>query len=357
MKLKVIALFVLFTALAVPSVASAAVRSGSTEDGVDNQDGTPTLEARPVAVEVLRSSVSYDDAAGTVQLSVTYNGAPSPAETARVVLYGPEACTSEDLFPVEEGSVRALDVSLDFGDDFFPDPPQATAALTGFDGKVTALATVSTDGTTITVTISHPAFAHRDWRCASGEGNNDGFNFYFSGYAPIKLTAANSTRAFVDHLTRKYGPAYTKAARTYTKCAGITTDSDTDEQSAGCWTEFGTGKTWRTESVAATVAAGGNAVTMDSKPFARKWTRRWRKAGSKCLKSWHMQGKGTLHSNTGTCEAALAFHFYKGQTFTGGTGSGYYPKITAYPCKRRARSYMCANAMGDAIRWTPRRRP
>jgi hypothetical protein len=236
-----------------------------------------------------------------------------------------------------------------------PDPPQATATLTGFDGRVTAPATVSADGATISATISHPAFPHRDWRCASGTRNDDGFNFYFAGYAPITLTAANSTRAFVDHLTRKYGTAYTKAARTYTKCAGITTDSDTGEQSAGCWTEFGTGRTWRTELVAATVAVGDNTITFDRKPFARKWTRRWREASTKCLKSWHMQGKGTLSSNTGTCEAALAFHFYKGQTFTGGTGSGYYPKITAFPCKRRGRTYTCTNAMGDAIRWTPRR--
>jgi hypothetical protein len=348
----IVALTVL-AALAVPSVASAAVRGGSTEDGVDNQDSTPTLEARPVALEVLRSGVSYDDAAGTVQVSVTYNGAPSANHTARVVLYGREACASEELFPVREGSVRALDVSLDFGGDIFP--PRATAALTGFDGNVTAPATVSPDGATISATVSHPAFAHRDWRCTSGEGNDDGFDFYFSGYAPTTLTAANSSRAFVDYLTRKYGTAYTKAARTYTKCAGITTDSDTSEQSAGCWTEFGTGYTWRTESVAATVAAGDNAVTMDSKPFVRKWTRRWRRASTKCLKSWDMQGKGTLFSNTGVCEAALAFHFYKGQTFTGGTGSGYYPKITAYPCKRRGRTYTCTNAMGDAIRWTPRR--
>jgi hypothetical protein len=353
LKVKVIALLTLLAALAGPSVASATVRGGATEDGVDSQDTSPTLEARPTALEVLRSSVSYDDAAGTVQLSVTYNGAPSPGESARVVLYGPEACASDDLFPVEEGSVRALDTSLTFGDEF--DPANATATLSGFAGKVTAPATVSPDGATITATLAHPAFVHRDWRCASGTGNDDGFNFYFSGYAPITLTAANSTRAFVDHLTRKYGTAYTRATRKYTKCAGITTDSDTGEQSAGCWTEFGTGKTWRTELVATTVAAGDNVVTMDPKPFVRKWTRRWRKANTKCLKSWHMQGQGTLSSNTGTCEAALAFHFYKGKTFTGGTGSGYYPQITSFPCKRHGRTYTCTNAMGDAIRWTPRR--
>src|SRR3954454_1999609 len=178
----IVALTVL-AALAVPSVASAAVRGGSTEDGVDNQDTSPTLEARPVALEVLRSSVSYDDAAGTVQISVTYNGAPSPGESARVVLYGPEACASDDLFPVDEGSVRSLDASLTFGDEF--DPANATATIAGFAGKVTTPATVSPDGATITATLAHPAFVHRDWRCASGTGNGDGFNFYFSGYAPI----------------------------------------------------------------------------------------------------------------------------------------------------------------------------
>jgi hypothetical protein len=83
---------------------------------------------------------------------------------------------------------------------------------------------------------------------------------------------------------------------------------------------------------------------MDRKPFVRKWTRRWRKASTKCLKSWHTQGKGTLSSNTGNCEAALAFHFYKGKTCTGGTGSGYYPQITSLLCKRRGRTYTCTNA-------------
>jgi hypothetical protein len=354
--LRVIVPLAMFAALALPSVASAAVRSGATEDGVVNQDTTPTLQPRPVSLEVLRSCVTYDDVAGTVQISVTYNGAPGEGEAARVVLYGPEACASEELFPTEEGSVRALDLTLRFADGLFPDSPHATATLTGFDGTVTAPATVSPDGATITVTLSHPAFAHGDYRCVRGTGSDDGFDFYFAGFAPIKLTAANSTTAFVDHLTRRYGAAYTNAGRTYTKCAGVFTDADTGSQSAGCWAEFGTGRAWRIELVAARVEPEGFAVTMDSKPFVRKWTRRWRKAGTSCLKSWRMQGKGTLYANTGTCEAGLAFHFYKGRTFTGGTGSGYDPKVTSYPCKRRGRTYTCTNAMGDAIRWTPRQR-
>src|SRR3954470_20058082 len=92
LKLRIIVALALLAALAVPSAASAAVRASSVEDGIDNQDTTPTLESHPVALEVLRSSVSYDDTAGTVGVSVTYNGAPSSGETARVVLYGPEAC-------------------------------------------------------------------------------------------------------------------------------------------------------------------------------------------------------------------------------------------------------------------------
>lgn len=104
--------------------------------------------------------------------------------------------------------------------------------------------------------------------------------------------------------------------------------------------------------------AGRSAMSMSATAAARAGPsrRRDRRARStKCLKSWEMQGKGTLYSNTGTCEAALAFHFYKGNTATGGTGSGYYPKVTAYPCKRRGRTYTCTNGMGDAIRWTPHR--
>src|SRR4051794_15115766 len=135
LKLRIVVAVALLAALAVPSAASAAVRAGSVEDGIDSQDTTPTLESHPVALEVLRSSVTYDDTGGTVAVSVTYNAAPSSGETARVVLYGPEACASDDLFPTDEGSVRSLDVQLGFDGEYYGDPPQATAALTGFDGK------------------------------------------------------------------------------------------------------------------------------------------------------------------------------------------------------------------------------
>jgi hypothetical protein len=55
-------------------------------------------------------------------------------------------------------------------------------------------------------------------------------------------------------------------------------------------------RTWRTEIAAATVEDGGHAVVIERKPYARRWTRRWRKAGTKGLKSWDMQGEGTLCS-------------------------------------------------------------
>jgi hypothetical protein len=330
------------------------VRSGATEDGVDNQDTTPTLEARPVALEVLRSSVSYDDAAGTVQLSVTYNAAPSPADTTRVALHGPEACASEDLFPVEEGSVRALDVSLSFGDDVYPDPPQASATLTGFDGTVTAPATVSADGATITATVSHYAFAHRDWRCASGEGASDGFNFYFAGYAPMTLTAANSTRAFVDHLTRKYGTAYTMAARTYTKCAGIT-DADTGEQSAGCWAEFGTGKR-------------GERRSPRHRPGRGKHRRDRAQAVRAQVDAPLAKGRGQMPEELG--HAGQGHPVLQHRHLRGRPGLpllqgpdvhrphllGLLPEAHRLPAQAPRRTYKCTNAMGDAIRWTPRRR-
>lgn len=60
---------------------------------------------------------------------------------------------------------------------------------------------------------------------------------------------------------------------------------------------------------------------------------------------------GTLYSNDGTCVAALAAHYYKGATGTGGTGSAAFPKLTGYSCSKRRGVIECANAMGDAMRW------
>ena len=338
-------------ALAMPFPASAAVRSGETLEGIDNQDPTPSLEPRPVASEVLQAAVSYDDATGSVQVSVTYNG-PVPI-VSRVVLYGPAECASDELFPVEEGDVPALDLTLEAGDPEFGEPTQVTAALTGFDGRSTAPGTVSADGATFAATVTHPAFANRDYRCVSGVGRADAFNFYFAGFAPITLTAISATRTFAASLSQRYGRAYTRAARKYTKCANLFKAED-GSQSADCWSEFGTGRTWRMEIRSATVEPHGHAVSMGLKPFVRKWTRRFRKASTSCLKSWGMEGKGVLFANTGTCAAALAFHFFRGRTFTGGTGTGSFPKVTAFPCKRKGATYTCTNGMGDAIRWTPR---
>lgn len=171
---------------------------------------------------------------------------------------------------------------------------------------------------------------------------------------PLTLTAGNATSAFKRFLAGKYKASYTEATSSYVKCANLWTDEDTGTQYADCSAEFGTGNTWRSMFTSAQVEADGATVTVAS-GTARKWTRQFRKAGPTCLKSWRV--RGTLYANTGACAAALAFHFtiYKGKAYTvsGGTGSGSFPKLNSYPCTRKGRTYICTNAMGDAIRWTP----
>jgi hypothetical protein len=154
------------------------------------------------------------------------------------------------------------------------------------------------------------------------------------------LTAASATRIFRDYLASKYGTAFTKAKVSYSKCANL----ESNEGRADCVPEFGTGRTWRLRSVF--IATDGK---VDGKPFVRKWKRKMRKQSASCLRSWGV--KGTLYSNQGVCSAALAFHYFRGQTFTGGTGSGSFLKLNRYPCKVAGRTVRCKNALGDAIRW------
>lgn len=64
---------VVMFAFGLVSGADAAVRQGSVQDPIDNQDTTPTLNERPASTEMVGSSAFYDDQAGTVTASVTFN--------------------------------------------------------------------------------------------------------------------------------------------------------------------------------------------------------------------------------------------------------------------------------------------
>jgi hypothetical protein len=90
---------------------------------------------------------------------------------------------------------------------------------------------------------------------------------------------------------------------------------------------------------------------MSAHGFTRSWTRHWRRNSRACLKSWMVSG--SITTNMGTCVSSLAFHYYRGVAYTGGTGSGYYLRLNRYPCKHISRrTIQCTNTMGDSMRWT-----
>jgi hypothetical protein len=328
------------------SPASAAVRSGAADDGIDMQPAT--LNAITPRLEVIRATVNYDDTSGTANATVAFNRVVTREDywTGTITLDGFGRCADEATDDDEP------EITLSFGMNVEGDALSARATLEGFEDAVAGVVSTN-DSMTFTATVQNGNFARQDYRCFSGSIAGDGFGpEWLTGYAPVKLTRANAERGFKPYLAARYGSAYTDSSRSYTKCANIFTDDD-GSQVADCRAQFGSGSTWRSIGTAARVDPQGYAVTMDTKPFTRKWVRTWRKAGPKCLRSWKV--RGTLYGNSGVCDAALAFHFYKGATYSGGTGSGSFLPINVYPCKRKGRTYTCANAMGDAIRWTPAR--
>jgi hypothetical protein len=168
-----------------------------------------------------------------------------------------------------------------------------------------------------------------------------------------ELTAATATATFRDYLTSTYGRAFTEAEVSYSKCANLFTDDDGVDH-ADCLAQFGTGRTWRLLSAGVEAAGSAADPSVSDDPFTRKWVRKMRKQSRSCLRSWGV--KGTLYSNLGTCSANLALHYYRGRTFSGGTGTASFPTISRYRCRGHGRTVRCTNALGDAIRWVRPRR-
>jgi hypothetical protein len=73
-RIAILAVFAVFAvALLAPASANAAVRTVTINDGLDMQDNSPGFTAAPVVQEPVSASVSYDDTAGAITASVTFN--------------------------------------------------------------------------------------------------------------------------------------------------------------------------------------------------------------------------------------------------------------------------------------------
>jgi hypothetical protein len=188
--------FILALALvAIPANANAAVRSAAAEDGIDNQYSTPSLTPRPPLQEVVRSSLSYDDASGIVEASVTFSQPMQEWTRAEISLYGRDECAkaSGSAAPYTVGDdelngtqVAPVVIRLDNLDG-------SSATLDGFEGEVTGTVT-QPDAYTLVTTVAHSAFAHRDYRCFAGAAEGDSFGSYFTGFDPASTAQAERAR-------------------------------------------------------------------------------------------------------------------------------------------------------------------
>ena len=207
--------------LLAASTASGAVRSAQIEDGIDNQDSTPSLTAKPTTVEIVRARVDYDEG-GTVTASVTYNMPPGDEAGATLTLDGSVACANREY---GEGGPPQLSIRLDASPDdssYPPGPPSSTVTLKGFDSSVLAVTQVSLDGSTLSATFAHPAFANRDYRCVVGDGGRygigDGLFGYFAGFEPQRMVRKQVTAAMNAELAKRYGAKWTKGTGKWSIC-------------------------------------------------------------------------------------------------------------------------------------------
>jgi hypothetical protein len=224
-KLLVLAL-VLIASLASAAPVGAAVRAGSTEEGLDEQ--RPNIDGT-VYQEVIRANGSYDEATGAFTVSATVNvqGKYAPPDVAFTFT----RCDQAGPMP------KRLIILLRSGKTEY-----SIARLEGYDGTIPVTTSVSGDGLTITGTASHPAFAHRDYRCVEGNSSIDDFGFFFTGWEPRALTAETATAALKARLAATYGAKYVPA-RDFVKCPKeeVIAQTDPADRYAGCYFEVALG--------------------------------------------------------------------------------------------------------------------
>ena len=155
----------------VTTPASAAVREGTVDDPV--QPG-------PRATEVERAAVRYDDAEGSVRISVTFERAEERLY-ADVVL-GTRCAFNRGLGgAVSDGGPLPLRVELG--------REAVSASFEGSARRFRGTPAVLDGGRTLTGMFRDDELAGQDWRCVVGrgegeDGDHDDFGFWFAGFAP-----------------------------------------------------------------------------------------------------------------------------------------------------------------------------
>jgi hypothetical protein len=180
-------LAVFAVALLAPAGANAAVRTATINDGLDMQDNSPGFAPAPVVQEPVSAFVSYDDTAGAVTASVTFNNT-----TMRWMSLSLRSHCSEERGGVDSPSPEAL-VTLEGTTDEQTGQEVVELTRPGWRGSLRAPLQVSPDGTTVSVSFSDPNLRGLDARCVTGAnftdtGQVDTYEGYFAGFEPVVHT-------------------------------------------------------------------------------------------------------------------------------------------------------------------------
>src|SRR3954447_15945041 len=173
--------------VAVPASASAAVRTVTINDGLDMQDRSPGFTAAPVVQEPVSASISYDDTAGAITASVTFNNT-----TMRWMSLSLRSECSDERESADDPGPEAL-VTLEGTTDEQTDQDVVELSRPGWRGSLRVPLQVSADGTTVSASFSDPNLRGLDARCVTGgnitdTGQLDPYEGFFAGLEPVVHT-------------------------------------------------------------------------------------------------------------------------------------------------------------------------
>ena len=162
------------------------------------------------------------------------------------------------------------------------------------------------------------------------------------------LTPSRAEEWYRQYLTEQFGHYHG-----YVHCANIFEAEDGSE-TADCWAHIKSGTRFHLVLAGPTLDPETGEIALPAKPFHRSWVRRWRRAGSGCMRQTvdPLPLKGKMVSNEDGCAARLAIEVSHGRTALHGTGTGSFTPVTLYRCKEHARAQKCFNQVGDGFRYT-----
>ncbi len=357
--------------------ASGAVRSAQIDDGIDNQDTTPSLTTKPTIVEIVSAHVDYDED-GTVTASVTYNMPPGDDAGATLSLDGAAACA--DTGDGTDGPPQ-LRIRLVASQDYMsypPGPPRSTVMLEGFDSSVSAPTQISADGLTLSATFAHSAFAHRDYRCVTGNGGRlgtgDAFSGYFAGFGPQRMVPKQVTAAMNAELAKRYGKKWTQGAGKWSICpkdeVGEGDAEDGSDAFGLCEFRFKDGARWRHGDMSFKLV--DDYLTVDyfgsstfTKALKTCHIRRNLKGYDPQILDRHLRADGYVSCHDGSASMIRDVHYLKpgiGRVGFHGTNRAGFEDAVAFRCVIKARrggrrTAKCANKLGDRFIYSYIQRP